>query len=79
MRTIADIRDIFERYGGIMRTSQLVDEKIYYLNIHQLLDDGYIETIRYGYYRWADSFAENEAGIIKGLYPDAVFCMETAL
>ncbi len=79
MRTLEDIREIFERYGGIMRTSQLVEEKIYYLNIHQLLDDGYIEKVRYGYYRWVDAALESEAGIVAALYPDAVFCMDTAL
>ena len=37
MRNIEKAKEIFQRYGGIMRTSQLSKEKIYYPNITFLM------------------------------------------
>ena len=40
---------IFELYGGMMRTKELEQEKIYYHNIRQLMEAGHVEKVRYGY------------------------------
>ncbi len=70
---------IFKQYNGIMRTKELLQENIYYQKIQQLIQEGYIEKVRYGYYQWIDSDDFSEVGTVIRLFPDAVLCMETAL
>lgn len=50
MNGVEHYKEIFERYGGMMRTNQLEKENILYRKIQQLIQEGYIEKVRYGYY-----------------------------
>lgn len=79
MMNVQQYKGVFEKYGGMMRTKDLNAEKIFYNNIKQLLDQGHIEKVRYGYYQWIDSEDFSEVGTVIRLFPDAVLCMETAL
>jgi len=72
-------KEIFDRYGGMMRTSQLADEKVYYQQREQLLTSGVIEKVRRGYYQWVNPDDFSEVGTVKRLFPDGIFCMDTAL
>ena len=64
----------------VVRVSlQLINAKLYYADIKQLLEEGFIERIKRGYYHWIDDQGESEIVIINSLFPDAVLCMETAL
>ena len=72
-------KNIFKQYNGMMRTKELQQENIYYQKIQQLIQDGYIEKVRYGYYQWIDSAVFSEVGTIIRLFPDAILCMDTAL
>jgi len=76
---IQHYKDIFENYGGMMRTKELEQEKIRYRNVQQLIEAGLVEKVRYGYYQWVDPDDFREAGLITRLFPDAIFCMDTAL
>ena len=58
---------------------QLINAKLYYADIKQLLEEGFIERIKRGYYHWIDDQGESEIVINNSLFPDAVLCMETAL
>jgi len=62
-----------------MTTAELLNAKLYYADIKQLLDDRLIERVRRGYYHWIEDQGESEVVIINRLFPDAVLCMETAL
>ena len=44
-----------------------------------MANEGLIERVRRGYYHWTQDNGESEGVIINRLFPDAVFCMETAL
>lgn len=79
MCDIQHYKEIFDRYGGMMRTTQLAQEKVFYAQRQQLISDGYIEKIRRGYYQWIDPDDFSETGLITRLFPDAIFCMDTAL
>lgn len=79
MRTIEQIREIFKSYGGMMRTKDLSKERFYYANIKALENEGYIEKLRYGYYRWIENETIGETDIIVKLFPDAIICMNSAL
>lgn len=70
---------IFDQYGGMMRTKQLEEEGILYRKVQQLIREGHVEKIRYGYYQWVNSDDFSEVGTISRLFPDAVLCMDTAL
>lgn len=79
MKDVEYYREIFEKYGGMMQTKQLEAEHIFYRRIQQLIQEGYVEKIRYGYYQWADPDDFSEVGTISRLFPDAILCMDTAL
>ena len=79
MRDLAKIRGIFHKYGGMMRTYQLSQEKIYYADIAFLLREGAIEKVRTGYYQWVDYENLSEVATVVRLFPDGILCMDTAL
>ena len=79
MKGVEHYKEIFERYGGMMRTKQLEAERILYRKIQQLIQEGYVEKVRYGYYQWVDPDDFSEVGTICRLFPDAILCMDTAL
>ena len=72
-------KEIFDRYGGMMRTTQLAEEKVFYPQRQKLMEDGHIEKIRRGYYQWNSSEDFSEVGTVTRLFPDAILCMDTAL
>lgn len=78
-KLINAVRKIFSEHDYIMTTAQLDSYRIYYADIQQLLNEGYIEKIKRGYYHWMETYGEQEVKIINRLFPDAVLCMETAL
>ena len=79
MKDVEKYKGIFERYNGMMRTNQLENEKIFYRTVQELIKEGYVEKIRYGYYQWIDPEDFSEVSTICRLFPDAILCMETAL
>jgi predicted transcriptional regulator of viral defense system len=72
-------KEIFDRYGGMMRTTQLAEEKVFYPQRQKLMEDGHIEKVRRGYYQWNNSEDFSEVGTVTRLFPDAILCMDTAL
>jgi len=76
---IKNVRKLFNQHHYIMSTAELLEAKLYYADIKQLLDAGLIEKVKRGYYHWVEDCGESEVVIINYLFPDAVFCMGTAL
>ena len=79
MYNIEYYKRIFDRYGGMMRTTQLAEEKVFYQHREKLIADGYVEKVRRGYYQWVNPEDFSEAGTVTRLFPDAILCMDTAL
>ena len=79
MHDIQYYKSIFDKYGGMMRTTQLAEEKIFYPQREKLIADGYVEKIRRGYYQWINPDDFSEVGTVIRLFPDAILCMDTAL
>lgn len=79
MHDVQYYKSIFDKYGGIMRTTQLAEEKIFYPQREKLIADGYVEKIRRGYYQWINPDDFSEVGTVIRLFPDAILCMDTAL
>lgn len=79
MYDIEYYKRIFDRYGGMMRTTQLAEEKVHYPQREKLIEEGYVEKVRRGYYQWINPDDFSEAGTVTQLFPDAILCMDTAL
>jgi predicted transcriptional regulator of viral defense system len=79
MKDFTKIKQIFDQYGGMMRTYQLSNEKIFYKDIQDLLIEGWIQKVRYGYYQWMNSNDYSEVSTVIRLFPDGIFCMYTVL
>ena len=73
------IEKLFQQHNGIMRTGELLDAHVYYKDIQELIQQGLVEKVRYGYYQWANTITLSEVTTVARLFPDAVFCMDTAL
>lgn len=79
MHDVQYYKSIFDKYDGMMRTTQLAEEKVFYPQREKLIADGYVEKIRRGYYQWIDPDDFSEVGTVIRLFPDAILCMDTAL
>ena len=79
MHGIQDVKEIFAQHGGIMRRTELSQEKIYYHEITKLINEGLIEKVRTGYYQWIDMDNLSEVITVNRLFPDGILCMDTAL
>ena len=66
----------------LIKTAELSALKIYYRDIVALIDEGFLEKVKQGYYRAIaikESYGPSEASVVAALYPDGVLCMYTAL
>lgn len=66
----------------LIKTAELSALKIHYRDITALINVGYLEKIKQGYYRVIvpkENAEPTEASIIASLYPDGILCMYTAL
>ena len=77
--SIEKCKSIFDKYGGLVRFKQLQEEKVLYRQLQKLIEQGYVEKVRYGYYQWVNHDDLSEVGTVTRLFPDAILCMDTAL
>jgi predicted transcriptional regulator of viral defense system len=65
----------------LIKTSQLKELKLYYKDISALVENGYMQKIKHGYYQlvYDTDDSSSEARTIRQLYPDGILCMYTAL
>ena len=76
---INSIKKIFDIYDGVMKWNELVENNITVRIIGNLINQGYVEKMKFGYYQWIDSPIFSEPALINKLFPDAIICMESAL
>ena len=75
---IDQIKMEFEKYGGILKTSELSSLGYSSRQIKKLLDEEIITKIKYGYYEFSGIIPRDEI-IIARLFPKAVIFLESAL
>ena len=64
----------------LIRTSELNGLSIYSKEISELVESGYIERVKQGYYRIVEHTEDHsEAKLISQIYPDGIICMVSAL
>ena len=65
---------------SLIKTADLNKMGIYSKEIGELLNSGYIERVKQGYYRLVEHTEnDSDAKLISELYPDGIICMTTAL
>ena len=79
-RKIADSTDLAKGLQPLIRTIQLNNLGIYSKDIARLVENGFLERVRQGYYRIVETTEnDSEAKLIYTLYPDGIICMTSAL
>ena len=78
MISIKKIKEVFNKNGGIMKTSELNAIGLNYRQIQRLIEQQEIEKIKHGYYILKDTFPKEEV-IIARMFPDAIIYLESAL
>lgn len=79
MLNLNSVENLFIHNDGIMKANELLMNGLFYKDIDYLMDNGYIEKIKRGYYQWQGEKSLNEVYTITHLFPDGIFCMDTAL
>lgn len=64
----------------LIKRSELNELKLYPKDINELIEQGYLEKVRQGWYQVIENDNErSEATLIAAMFPDGVLCMYTAL
>lgn len=76
-RDIAD--KVFHTVGEIAKRSDLLKAGLREQDVHLLYKQGYIERVRYGYYKLTAADTPKEEYILAGLIKQGIVCVESAL
>lgn len=84
LKAISEIVPKAENIGKslqqLIRTCELNNLGIYSKEIAEMMDSGYIERVKQGYYRVVEHTGnDSDAKLIGQLYPDGIICMSSAL
>lgn len=77
-KQIAQMQELMEQNGGIVKTSQLYTLGMDYRRIQTFVDYGVIERVKNGYYAM-NYHKKREEDIIAAMFSDCVLSMESAL
>lgn len=72
-------KNVFEKVGGIAKTSDFRSAGITNYDIAKLCKDGVIERIRNGFYHLPNNYNISEEHLISNLLPYGTICVESAL
>lgn len=72
------ITELMEKNSGIAKTTQLYELGLDYRKIQRLVNDGFLERVKNGYYALVSEEKDEEA-MITGLFSDGVLCLDSAL
>ncbi|HCX63333.1 MAG TPA: hypothetical protein DHU59_12975 [Clostridiales bacterium] len=78
MIMIDKIKNEFDKYGGVLKTTELNTLGLSSRQIKKLLEEGVISKIKYGFYELKDEMPREEV-VIARLFPNAVIFLESAL
>jgi len=75
---IKRLKAVFKRHGFVMKTAELSRIGINKIEITRLCEMNVIEKVKHGYYHWSQDFVGGDVAILRKIFPNAIFCMETA-
>jgi len=69
----------FDEYNGVIKLSEFTAKGFHNTILYKLIEEGYVEKLKTGYYEWIDDDPVSDAVIISKLFPEAVVCLDSAL
>lgn len=79
MDNYVEFKGIFDKYDGVIRTSEFQEAGYHHKYLKKLVDEGLVRKIKRGYYEWQYNEFVSDVTIITRLFPDAVICLLSAL
>lgn len=73
-----NLKNIFNRYGGVMKTKELYKNGVSKYDVNKLIENNILERITQGYYKLVDEEI-SDIKLISILLPDGVLCFDSAL
>ncbi len=77
MKNKQDIRKLFAKSGGVLTREELNQAGVSYYYIRKLLEDGEVERIKQGVYRWGED-GNDEWIEVQKMVPQGIFCLFSA-
>lgn len=72
-------KEVISNRGGIAKSSDFVAAGIRASDVVNLCNVGYLERVRHGYYRLAETDGTSEEQLLATLIPKGIVCVESAL
>lgn len=72
-------KKVFDKYNGVITTSEFREAGYHHKYLKELMDKGIIRKIKRGYYEWQYDEFVSDTTIITRLFPDAVIYLLSAL
>lgn len=79
MNSIEEVRNIFIKNKGIIKTTDITSQGIHNRVLDTLLEQGQIIKIKRGIYQWVEDSETEELEILVKLLPESILCMYSAL
>lgn len=79
MQEYETFKEIFDKHGGIIKTSEFIESGHHHKYLKELVIHGYIRKIKRGVYEWQKGDYISDVTIIARLFPDAVIYLLSAL
>lgn len=79
MIELLEFKKVFDKYNGVLRTSDFISEGYHHKYLKELLDKAIIRRIKRGYYEWQHEEIISDVVIITRLFPDAIVFLNSAL
>lgn len=72
-------KKVFDKYNGVIRTSEFQVAGYHHKFLKELTDQGIVRKIKRGYYEWQNDEFISDVTVITRMFPDAVIYLLSAL
>ena len=72
-------KKIFDKHNGVIKLSDFTAKGFHNTELNKLIEKGFVEKIKTGYYEWIDGDIVSDAVVIGKLFPEGVVCLDSAL